>query len=175
MSTSIDRGRRLYRAVAALLNRLQPLLLLAIRLYWGWQFFQTGRGKLMNIDRTADFFASLGIPMPQLNAWMAGATECFGGLLLLTGVASRITSIPLIVTMVVAYATAHRESVMHLFSNPDEFVTQAPFLFLFAAVIVLIFGPGPLSVDGLLARTKMCGQHACSRTMSQSASVLAAN
>jgi putative oxidoreductase len=173
MSTWTDRGRRLYQAEAALLNRLQPVLLLAIRLYWGWQFFQTGRGKLMNIDRTTDFFASLNIPMPHLNAYMAGATECFGGLLLLAGVASRITAVPLIGTMLVAYATAHRESVMNLFSNPDEFVTQAPFLFLFASVIVLIFGPGPLSLDGLVVRVKLFEPHACSRTMTRHNSVVA--
>jgi putative oxidoreductase len=104
---------------------------------------------------------------------MAGATECLGGLLLLAGVASRITTIPLIGTMLVAYATAHRESVMHLFSNPDEFVTQAPFLFLFASLIVLIFGPGPLSLDGLAVRLKLFEPHACSRTMPHHNAVVA--
>lgn len=171
MTAWIDRGRRLYRMEADWLNKLQPVLLLTIRLYWGWQFFQTGRGKLMNIDRTTDFFAGLGIPMPHLNAYMAGATECFGGLLLLAGVASRITTVPLIGTMLVAYATAHRESVMHLFSNPDEFVTQAPFLFLFASVVVLIFGPGPLSVDGLVVRLKLFEPQARSRAMTHHNSV----
>src|SRR5690348_2415855 len=71
---------------------LQSPLLLAIRLYWGWQFFQTGKGKLMNLDRTAEFFQSLHIPMPRLNACLAGGTECIGGLLLLLGLGSRLIS-----------------------------------------------------------------------------------
>ena len=35
---------------------LQPIFLLVIRLYWGWQFFQTGWGKLMDIPKVTAFF-----------------------------------------------------------------------------------------------------------------------
>lgn len=114
----------------------------------------TGRGKLMNVDRTAEFFAGLGLPAPLLNAYAAGATECFGGLLLLLGLGSRLTAVPLAFTMLVAYATAHRDVLQGLFSNPDGFVSAPPFQFLFAALLVLVFGPGPLSIDGLLARSR---------------------
>ena len=38
---------------------LQCFLLLAIRLYWGWQFFTAGKGKLMNLDRKAGYFESI--------------------------------------------------------------------------------------------------------------------
>lgn len=153
MPSPLTTARKKYEAGAKLLNRAQPLLLLGVRLYWGWQFFLTGQGKLMNIDRTAEFFAGIGIPLPLFNAYAAGTVECVGGLLLAAGVLSRLTTIPLITTMLVAYGTAHRDVVETLFSNPDGFVTAAPFLFLLASLIVLIFGPGPLSVDGLLARS----------------------
>ncbi len=125
-------------------------LLLIMRLYWGWQFFQTGKGKLMNLDKTASFFMELGIPLPKLNALMAGGTECFGGLLLLAGLASRLAAVPLIFTMIVAYLTAEREAVTGLFADPDAFVSAAPFLFLLAALIVFTFGPGRFSVDARL-------------------------
>ena len=69
----------------------------------------TGRGKLLNIERTAGFFESIDIPLPLVNAYAAGITECVGGLLLLIGLGSRLAAIPLVVTMLVAYATAHRE------------------------------------------------------------------
>ena len=52
---------------------LFPLVLLVMRLFWGWQFFQTGKGKLMNLDRTAGYFASFDIPLPKLNAFMGPA------------------------------------------------------------------------------------------------------
>jgi putative oxidoreductase len=127
-------------------------LLLAIRLYWGWQFFQTGKGKLMNLEQTSEFFTSLNIPLPKLNAAMAGSVECFGGLLLLIGLASRLVSVPLIFTMVVAYLTADLDAVKGIFSDPDTFVSAAPFLFMFASVIVFVFGPGRFSLDYFLLK-----------------------
>ena len=38
---------------------LQSLLLLVIRLYWGWEFFLTGKGKLMDLRKPTEFFQSL--------------------------------------------------------------------------------------------------------------------
>jgi putative oxidoreductase len=72
---------------------LQTPLLLIIRLYWGWEFFLTGKGKLMNLDRTTEFFASIDIPLPKLNAILAASTECFGGLLLMAGLMSRLSAL----------------------------------------------------------------------------------
>jgi len=139
-------------------NALQSPFLLAVRVCWGWQFFQTGRGKLGDLEKVAGFFADLHIPLPKVNALLAGSTECFGGLLLLVGLASRLTALPLIFTMIVAYATAEREALNVLFSNPDKFFSAAPFLFLFAALIVLIFGPGAFSADHLLAKKFAAGR-----------------
>jgi len=131
---------------------LQSPLLLAMRLWWGWSFFQTGKGKLLNHADTAEFFKGLGIPLPGLNAWVAGSAECFGGLFLLAGFASRLTAIPLSITMIVAYLTADNEALKNIFSEPDKFTSATPFLFLLTAMLVLAFGPGTFSVDRLLAR-----------------------
>jgi putative oxidoreductase len=136
--------------VAAIGNAFQPVLLLVLRLWWGWSFFLTGMGKLKNFDRTAGYFASLNIPAPKLNVLMAGSTECLGGALLLLGLFSRIISVPLMFTMVVAYATAEREALGAIFSDPDKFTGAAPFLFLLVALIIFAFGPGKLSLDALL-------------------------
>jgi putative oxidoreductase len=133
-------------------NALQSPVLLVLRLYWGWSFAQTGWGKLMNLDRTAGFFASLGIPAPKLNALMAGGTECLGGVLLLLGLGSRLVSVPLVFVMLVAYATADKEAVQALFSDPEKFVTAAPFLFLLTVVLVFAFGPGRFSLDAWFKR-----------------------
>lgn len=131
---------------------LQPALLLGVRFYWGWQFFVTGKGKLMNIARTAEFFGSLHIPLPTVNAYFVGGLECFGGLLLLVGLTSRPVAALLGVNMIVAYLTAHRDSVFNLWNDSDNFVTQAPFLFLLASLIVFCFGPGAWSVDAVLGK-----------------------
>ena len=59
---------------------------------------------------------------------------------------------PLIFTIIVAYATADREALMAITSDPDKFVSAAPFLFLLASVIVLAFGPGKFSLDAWFFR-----------------------
>ena len=150
-------GATLYSGIIAVASWLQPVFLLIIRLYWGWQFFETGKGKLSDIPKVAGFFHSLGIPFPTVNAYLAGCTECFGGLLLLVGLGCRVTTLPLIFTMVIAYVTASPDAVKHIFSDPDKFVTADPFLFMLAAVIVFLFGPGPLSLDGLIGRILKTG------------------
>ncbi len=141
---------KLDNLLATLGGWLQPVLLLVIRGWWGWSFFLTGKGKLMNLEKTTAFFTDLGLPLPKLNAIMAGSTECVGGLLLLLGLCSRLVSVPLMFTMIVAYATADKEAVQAIFSDPDKFTSAAPFLFLLASVIVFAFGPGKISLDALL-------------------------
>jgi putative oxidoreductase len=132
---------------------LQAPLLLVIRVWWGWGFVQTGWGKLMHLDRTAGFFASIGIPAPKLNAIAAGGVETLGGALLLLGLFTRFATPALIFTMIVAYITADNEALHAIFRDTDKFTGAAPFLFLFAALIVFVFGPGKISLDAL-ARKK---------------------
>jgi len=143
---------RAYRLLIKAGTLLQAPLLLAIRLYWGWQFFLTGKGKLMNLGRTSEFFHSLNIPLPKFNACLAGSTECAGGLLLLLGLASRLVSLPLGFVTVIAYLTAEVDKIKHIFSDPDKFVSADPFLFMLAAVLVFAFGPGPVSLDWLIGQ-----------------------
>src|ERR1043165_3084491 len=94
-----------YNAIVKAASGLQSPLLLVIRLYWGWEFFLSGKGKLADLSGPTQFFTELGIPFPAFNAALAGTTECVGGLFLLLGFASRLTTIPLIITMLVAYVT----------------------------------------------------------------------
>ena len=140
----------LNKLLAAIARLVQPVLLLVLRLWWGWSFFRTGLGKLMHLDGTAGYFASLHIPFPHLNATMAGSVECVGGLLLLVGLWARIAAVPLMFTLLVAYATAERDALFSIFSDPDKFTGATPFLFLLAVLTVFTFGPGKISVDELV-------------------------
>ena len=144
--------QKFYRLIIAVGRSLQSLFLLLVRLYWGWGFFLAGKGKLSNLEKPTQYFQSLGIPLPHEQAFLAGATECFGGLLLLIGLASRLISIPLMVVMTVAYLTADLPLVKGIFSDPDKFFAADEFLFFYAVVIVFLFGPGKFSVDWLLQR-----------------------
>ena len=141
-----------YTRVATMFSYLQSPFLLAVRLYWGWQFAQTGWGKMHHIARFAGFFASLGIPFPSANAHFIAGLEFAGGLLLIVGLGSRFIALPLVGNMMVAYWTADHEALVSFFSDPGKFYVADPYTFLFASLMVLIFGPGLLSADALIGK-----------------------
>lgn len=147
--------RRLYRVCDFVFYRglaSSSAFLLVLRVYFFWQLFLTGKGKLSNIGKVTEFFASLGIPLPMLNAYFIGLLECFGGLLLIAGLASRPLSLLIAVSMIVAYITADFDALSNILTGPDKFVKADPFPFLLAALIIYVFGPGEFSLDALLKR-----------------------
>lgn len=146
----LHRFQNIHIRYTGFLSLLQHPLLLLIRLYWGYDFIQTGLGKLTNIERTTEFFASLNIPFPEMNAIAAGSTELLCGALLMIGLGSRYCTVPLIVILCTAYATDDREALVHIFSDGESFVAATPFQHLLASLIVLVFGAGALSADALL-------------------------
>jgi putative oxidoreductase len=151
-STLVSLVRSAYQLFSSFSNRLQSPFLLAVRLYWGWQFAQSGWGKLHSIDRVTEFFTTLNIPFPHANAIAVSNLEFFGGVLLILGLASRLTGLVLTGNMLVAYITADREALGSILSDPGKFYAADPYTFLFASVLVMIFGAGTLSVDGMIAR-----------------------
>lgn len=100
--------------VQALLDRarsLDFLAPLALRLYLAPVFFSAGLNKLSAFDATVAWFGNpdwgLGLPFPWLLAFMATAAELIGGVLLLLGLATRLISVPLMATMLVAIFAVH--------------------------------------------------------------------
>jgi putative oxidoreductase len=149
MPSLVNRARAV-GAIAAV--PAQTLFLLFVRLYWGWQFTITGWGKLHHLPKVTTFFASLGIPLPWLNAPFVAGLECAGGLLLILGLGSRPIALLLAFDMLVAYLTADRQALLAIFRDPATFYAAAPYTFLCAALIILLFGPGAIALDRLLGR-----------------------
>ena len=135
-----------------LVSYAQSPFLLLVRLYWGWQLAQSGWGKLHNLDKVTEFFSSLNLPHPAQMAVFIACVEFFGGIFFALGLFSRMTALVLTVNMLMAYITADREAFFSFFSDPDKFSAAAPYVFLFASLLILIFGPGKLCVDVLLRR-----------------------
>ena len=139
--------------IAALHQRfnpwLQSLVLLFLRITIGYRFYLSGKGKLAHFDKTTGFFESLHIPAPAFHAGLVGCTEMVGGLLLMAGLGTRLASVPLTISMVVAYLTAHREEG---FASLYDFTDQAPFMFLCVTLVTLAFGPGKVSLDAAISR-----------------------
>ena len=152
MNTLQDITRRTYQLLVTGANSLRSPTLLALRLYFFWQLFQTGAGKLSNIGKVSEYFDSLHIPLPTFNAYLVGSLECFGSLLLIIGLGSRLLSLLIVISMIVAYLAADFEAVSSIFSDPDKFVKDDAFPFLLTALIVFVFGPGLFSIDALIER-----------------------
>ena len=145
---------KLYRLLITVASSLQSPFLLFVRLYWGWQLAQSGWGKLHNIEKVTEFFMSLGLPAPGFTAHFIASLEFVGGILLILGLSARLIAVPLTINMIMAYIIADHDALMSIFSNPDKFYAAAPYTFLFASVVILIFGPGLFSVDAAIARVK---------------------
>jgi len=143
----------LYRLFCATTHLLRSPFLLFVRIYWGWQFMQTGWGKLHNLSHVTEFFSSLGIPAPGVMAPAISCLEFFGGILLIVGLATRVIGLLLAGNMLVAYITSDRVALTSIFSDPGKFYIADPFTFLFASLIALIFGAGLFSLDAVLDRT----------------------
>jgi putative oxidoreductase len=141
----------LYGWFLKIANSLQSPFLLLIRLFWGWQFWQSGWAHLQSMPKFVEFLQGLGIPAPSLNAHFIALLEAGGGILLALGLGSRVIALLLAGDMFVAFITADREALLSVFSDTDKFYAAAPYTFLFAALIILIFGPGKLSLDTLIA------------------------
>jgi len=150
MSNLFTRIQTLHDQFFRIVGYLQSPFLLFVRGYWGWQLAQSGWGKLHHLSNVTDFFASLNLPFPAQTAVAISSLELFGGIFLALGLLSRTTALVLTVNMFMAYVTADREALLSLFSDPDKFSAAAPFTFLVASLVVLLFGPGKIAMDTVL-------------------------
>jgi putative oxidoreductase len=151
MTKIITRTKKLHDQFFGLVSYLQSPFLLFVRLYWGWQLTQSGWGKLHHLSNVAEYFGSLGLPMPAQMAVFIAWVEFFGGIFLAFGLLSRVTGLVLTVNMTMAYVIGDREALLSFFSDPDKFIAAAPFAFLIVSLIVLIFGAGKISLDTALS------------------------
>ena len=136
--------------VLSLTDQLQPRLgwipLLAARLTVGWVFLQSGWGKLHNLEGVTEFFASLGIPAPHLQAPFIAGIEFSGGILLLLGLATRFTALPLIGVMLVAIRMALWDDINEL----SDLFGLVEFGYVVMLVGLVVFGAGAISIDRLV-------------------------
>ena len=118
------------------------------RLTIGAIFIQTGWGKLHHLDKVTQFFASLGIPAPQLQAPFVACVEFGCGSLVFLGLFTRLAAFPLIGTMIVAILTAKMKDVADL----SDFFSLSEYLFIVLLVWLIVKGAGAASIDRFLAR-----------------------
>lgn len=138
----------LYKRFVFLINYGQSITLLGIRLALAFTFWDTGKKKCEDIPAITEWFQNLEIPAPALNAYMATYTELIGAILLVLGLGTRLISIPLIITMLVAIKTVHWENGFAAGDNGYEI----PLYFILMLLATLCFGAGKMSVDHFIKK-----------------------
>src|SRR5260370_34590086 len=102
MSKLIAKIRQWHDQFFGLVSYLQSPFLLLVRLYFGWQLAQSRWGKLHHLSGVAEYFGTLGLPMPAQLVVFIACLEFFGGIFLAFGLLSRITGLVLTVNMIIA-------------------------------------------------------------------------
>jgi len=135
-------------ALLRLIRSLDWLAPLVVRLFFGYFWLETGWAKLHNLDQFTARFVDWQIPFPAFSATLSAGTEFIGGLLIMIGLFTRLTCIPMIFNMVVAIALVVIKNV-HGF---DDFVELDEFIYILIFFWLLIAGPGKVAVDTLVSR-----------------------
>jgi putative oxidoreductase len=153
------------RGVSPPLHRLQHWAAIPLRLIVGYGFMEHGFAKLLRgPDNFAGILHAIGVPAPELMAWMTICIEIAGGLAVLAGAFVAWASIPMAAILVVAVLTVHLPNGFS--SIKLQAVTAAgpqfgqpgyetDLLYLACLAALVLGGSGPLSVDGLLAKIKI--------------------
>jgi putative oxidoreductase len=144
----VDRALEVRDRAVELLAKLKGVALLLGRLSVGLLFMSTGWGKVHSIAKVTEFFTSLHIPAPGLNAVVVGYSELLCGTALVIGLFTRLATIPLIVSMIVAILTAKRGDIHGFF----DLIGFEETTYLLVLVMIAILGPGSIAVDHLLAK-----------------------
>jgi putative oxidoreductase len=143
-----------------------PRSTILIRLMAGAVFFWEGILKFVYANQGVGRFTKLGIPFPAETAHFVAVLEIVGGMLLITGLLTRVISVPFIIEMIVAMLST--KISMYLGSSPLPLPPSPPqigawavlheirseYAQIMCALFLLIAGPGPWSVDALMARAR---------------------
>ncbi len=119
--------------------------LLLLRLVFGLALMFHGFPKIQH----ATSWMGPGAPVPGFFQFLAAFSEFFGGLAFITGLLTPIAALGVAATMLTALITVH-------FKHGDPFVTlhgesfESPLEYLTLAVMLILTGPGRLSLDALL-------------------------
>ena len=138
--------KNIYMEFSRLSEYGKSLALLFARLTIAYGFYEPAMMKWKDISSVAEWFGSMGIPFPTLNAYMAASTEVLGVILLTLGLLTRAISIPLIVIMIVAIVTVHLPNGFSAGNNGFEI----PFYYMLFLLTFLSHGAGKFSLDRMI-------------------------
>ncbi|HYV48492.1 MAG TPA: DoxX family protein [Myxococcaceae bacterium] len=147
-----------------------PRATFLIRLMAGGVFFWEGILKFVYVNQGVGRFTKLGMPVPEVLAPAVAVLEIAGGVLLMSGLGTRLISIPFIIEMIVAMLST--KIALYYGTSPLPKPPALPQVGIWAVLheirsdyaqiasvaFLLAAGPGPWSLDALLRRKRAPGQ-----------------
>ncbi|MFC4352423.1 DoxX family protein [Fodinicurvata halophila] len=151
-SALLNRWAPLWHRVTGQLEFLgMPLLLLGARIWIGLIFFNAGWARITNWGSQSFLFDQIhpvpGLP-PALAAPLTTAGELGLSVLFMAGLAGRISAVGLLImTCVIQFVVGQTpQGLENNIANPVHY------FWMFLLLLVVVRGPGPLSLDGVLSR-----------------------
>ena len=140
------RLKEFYLEYTVLLNHFQSFSLLLARIALAYGFYQPAVLKWSNLDATASWFASIGIPLPYFATLLSASFEIVGVVLLALGLFTRFISLPLMIIMLIAIFVVHLPNGFSAGINGFEI----PLYYLLFLGLFLTRGAGRFSIDYLM-------------------------
>ena len=143
-----------------------PKATLALRLMAGAVFFWEGLLKFAYANQGVGRFTKLGMPMPEVLAPVIAVLEIGGGLLLMSGLGTRLISVPFIIEMIVAMLSTKITLYLGTYPLPPPpappvmggwavlHEIRSEYAQIMTCIYLLVAGPGPWSLDALLLRRR---------------------
>lgn len=142
---------RPYARIVHGLDALQPLLALFVRFYVSWVFLKSGWLKIQDWDSTLSLFRDeyrVPVLSPTLAAVVGTAGELVFPVLVILGLAGRLSALGLFAVNALAVI-----SYAHVLYEPNFAAGLGQhYLWGFMLLVIVLYGPGTLSADGMLAR-----------------------
>ena len=135
--------------MAQRLEGLQRLAVLILRLFVGFAFMMHGSQKLLGafggsgVAGVAGMLTKIGVEPANILAWVVSITEFVGGVCIFFGFLTRFWAAGLVIDMGVAIAKVHLPNGFFAAKGGMEL----PLSFGVMALVILLTGPGSLSVD----------------------------
>lgn len=142
-----------------ILDKLQPLGLLAMRIALGAVMIVHGYPKVTGIHNVEKFFSSIGLPW--WSAYFSAGAEFFGGILIIIGLLTRFFGLALLIDMIVAIDKVHWKNGLVGQGN-----YQLPMTLAALSLALIFFGAGPIALDAVIGRGRGGSRKAASSAKS---------
>jgi putative oxidoreductase len=151
---TIQPSPKVFAAADSAATRTSDAIVLVARILIGWVFLTNGWGKVMNMQGSVNYFASLHIPSPSFWVWPSMAAEILIGIALILGIATRYVSLFTFLYLILATALAHRYWEYPAAQRVNQYAHFCKNLAIMGGTLLLyLTGGGRFSLDNWLRRS----------------------